>query len=340
MRRPPGLAAVAERAGVSVSLVSRILTGDSGLRVRESTRQRVLRAAADLAYVPHVSGRALRLARAGAIGLVARDVGDPAHAEIIQGARLAVAARGQALLLAGPPEPAAGASALDRLAGEGRVDGLLWLGGFDDDLAARAAAHLPVLLVGDRPRAGVPGIRIADERAAALAVAHLAGLGHRDIGFVGGDAAGDASVRRLAGFTAALRGHGLTVREEWIVSGGWGAADGHAAMGALLAPPGRPSAVVAADVVVCVGALAAARERGVAVPGELSVVAVHDAWFAAHCAPPLTVVRLPLRELGGRAAELIMDGDLDGPAGGHLIDGPPELVRRGSTAAPGPPITG
>ncbi|WP_158578518.1 LacI family DNA-binding transcriptional regulator [Spongiactinospora rosea] len=337
MRRPPGLAAVAERAGVSVSLVSRILTGDPGLRVRETTRQRVLRAAADLAYVPHVSGRALRLAEAGAIGLVVRDVGNPVHAEIIHGARLATAARGQALLLAAAPGPAA----IDRLIGEGRVDGLLWLGcGLDDDLAVRAAAHLPTLLAGDRPRAGVPGVRLADERAVASAVAHLAALGHRDIGFIGGDAAADVSVRRLAGFVAALRERGLPVREEWIATGGWDAADGRAAMDALLARPARPTAVVVADVVMCLGALAAARERGVAVPAELSVVAVHDAWFAAHAAPPLTVVRLPLRDLGGRAAELIMSGDLDGPPGGHLIDGPPELVRRGSTAAPAPPVTG
>ncbi|MCG5214078.1 LacI family DNA-binding transcriptional regulator [Streptosporangium sp. KLBMP 9127] len=337
-RRAPGLSAVAERAGVSVSLVSRILTGDATLRVRDDTRQRVIQAAEELKYVPHVSARALRLAKAGAIGLVVQDVSNPIHAEIIRGAQLATAAHGQVLLLADSPELASNAQAFDRLIGEGRIDGLLWQSSgldFDDELASRAAGHLPTILVNNRPRAGVPGIRLADEEAAALAVEHLIELGHRDIGFVGGRAVTDISVRRLAGFREAMDRHGLPIRPEWIIAQEWDAAAGHAAMTSLLACPRLPTAVFVANVVVAVGALAAAREHGVGVPGDLSMIAVHDAWFVEHGAPPLTTVLLPLRELGRRAVELVLGDDLDGPEGGHLItDPPPRLVVRGSTGRP------
>lgn len=337
-RRAPGLSTVAEQAGVSVSLVSRILNGDPTLRVRDDTRQRVMRVAEELKYVPHVSARALRLAKAGAIGLVVQDVSNPIHAEIIHGAQIATADHGQVLLLADSPEFAANAQAFELLIAEGRIDGLLWHStglDFEDELTSRAAGHLPTMLVNNRPRAGVPGIRLADEEAAAVAVEHLIGLGHRDIGFVGGRESTDISVRRQAGFTEAMRRHGLPVRPEWIVARNWNAAAGYAAMAALLAGSPQPTAVFVANVVVCVGALAAARESGLDVPGDLSVIAVHDAWFGAHSAPPLTTVRLPLRELGRRAVELVLSDDLDGPEGGHLItDPPPELVVRGSTARP------
>ncbi|MFI9595057.1 LacI family DNA-binding transcriptional regulator [Nonomuraea sp. NPDC052265] len=338
MKRRPGLSAVAERAGVSVSLVSRILTGDANLRVREETRQRVLRAAAELKYVPQVSGRALRLARSGAIGLVVQDVSNPIHAEIIRGAQLATAAHGQVLLLADSTELSSRPEAFDRLIGEGRVDGLLWQSsGFasEEELSSRAAKLLPTILVNNRPRAGVQGIRLADEEAAALAVRHLIELGHRDIGFVGGSGATDISIRRFEGFTRTMRAHDLPVRPEWTVFKEWDAAAGHAAMSELLAVPKRPTAVFVANVVVCVGALAAARENGLAVPGDLSLVALHDTWFVEHGAPPLTTVRLPLRDLGRQAAELIIAGDLGGPDDGFLLtEPPPELVVRASTGRP------
>ena len=105
-------------------------------------------------------------------------------------------------------------------------------------------------------------------------------------------------------------------------------------MRVLLAAPDRPSAVFVANVVVCVGALAAAREAGVRVPDDLSIIALHDAWFVAHGAPPLTTVRLPLAAMGTRAVELVLQGT--GAAGEeHLLTEPaPRLLVRGSTAAP------
>jgi len=336
-RKPPGLSAVAEHAGVSTSLVSRVLNGDPTLRVSAATRERVEAAARELKYVPHGAARALRLAKAGALGLVVHDVSNPIHAEVIRGAQAACAAADQVLLLAEAPDLAANPAAFDRLLGDGRIDGLLWQGSgydFDDELPKRASERMPTLLVNSRSREGVPAVRLDDEAAAEVAVQHLIGLGHRDIGYVGGRPGSDLSVRRKAGWANALARHGLAARPEWAVERNWDPEAGHAAMNALLAAPDRPSAVFVANVVICVGALAAAREAGVRVPDELSVIALHDAWFVAHGAPPLTTVRLPLAAMGTRGVELALAGTSH-PSEEHLITEPaPRLLVRGSTAVP------
>jgi len=340
-RRSPGLADVAAQAGVSASLVSRILSKDPTLRVRPETRDRVLEAASRLHYVPHGAARALRLSRAGALGLVVHDVSNPIHAEIIRGAQGAAAEAGQVLLLAEAAMLASNTPAFDQLLGDGRIDALLWHGGghdFDDELSARAAERLPTLLVNSRSRAGVPAIRLADDRAAGMAVDHLVGLGHREVGYVGGRPGSDLTVRRRAGWAETLGRHGLPVRDEWVVERDWDAEAGYAAATQLLSREDRPTSLFVANVVISVGALAAARDLGIRVPDELSVVAVHDVWFAAHDAPPLTTVRLPLQDMGRRAVELLLDGQVSGvgePASEYVLDEPaPLLVTRASTAPP------
>lgn len=335
MTRTANLQAVAERAGVSVSLVSRILSGDDAVRARPETRERVRAAARELGYRPHGAARALRLAKAGALGLVVHDMSNPIHAEIIRGAQAAATARGQVLLLSDAAQLAGNPDAFAQLVGPGRIDGLLWQGSgepYDDELTARAAEHLPTLLVNSRSRAGVPALRLDDERAARLAVRHLVDLGHRDIAYLGGRPGADLTERRHAGYVTELAAHGIPVRPEWTVEREWDAPAGYAGMSELLAMRPLPSAVFVANVVVAVGALAAAREAGVRVPAELSVVAVHDAWFVAHGAPPLTTVRLPLGRLGETAVAMLLDGDESRADGGLVIDTPaPELLVRGST---------
>src|SRR5690606_41492682 len=97
---------------------------------------------------------------------------------------------------------------------------LRWRGagpGSDDELSARAAERLPTLRVNSRSRAGVPAIRLADDRAAAMAVDHLVGLGHREVGYVGGRPGSDLTVRRRAGWAEAPGRHGLPVRADGVV---------------------------------------------------------------------------------------------------------------------------
>lgn len=337
-RRSPGIADVAERANVSTALVSRILSGDKSLRTRESTRERVLSVAQELRYVPYGAARSLRLSQAGAIGLIVHDISNPIHAEIIQGAQAAVAQNEQVLLLAEARELASNASAFDRLLGEGRVDGLLWHGGgevFDNELVVRAAEQLPTLLVNSQSRNGIPAVRLADTEATVIAMNHLLELGHERIAYIGGRPGTDLSERRRAGWSDTLEKNGLRAHEEWMIEQEWDSAAGYDAMNRLLLVSDRPTAALVANVIICVGALAAAQEQNVRVPDDLSMITVHDAWFAAHSSPPLTTMRLPLWKMGKQAAELLLNSsdrkNLRAGAEYVIGDPSPELLSRGST---------
>lgn len=337
-RHAVGLADVAERAGVSPSLVSRILSGAEKLRVREDTRQRVLAAADELRYVPHHLARNLRASRAGALGYVVHDVSNPIYAQIIRGAQKAMNAAGSVLLLV-DAETVTDENALQQLAGGGRVDGLLWqmaAGTEFDSLVRVAARYVPVVLVNSRGESDISGVHLDDAAAASLAIGHLLELGHERIGFVGGLAGSDVSDRRRAAYRSTLMDAGIRPRPGWAVAGGWDPESGHQATTELLSARSAVTAVLVANAVVATGAVNAAAEAGLRVPEDLSIVAVHDLWFAERLTPPLTVVRLPLAEMGKRAVELLLSDQAgDAAVTEEIIEPAPELVVRGSTAPPG-----
>jgi DNA-binding LacI/PurR family transcriptional regulator len=217
-----------------------------------------------------------------------------------------------------------------------RVDGVvLHLSGRSVDAGLRrvAEARLPSVLVNSRARSSSGSVIIDDEAAADLATEHLLSLGHTRVGFVSGVAASDRSRRRLRGVERALHRRALELRPEWVYTGGWDEPAGHEAVGRLLRQRDRPTAVVVANVMAGIGALAACRDHGLSVPRDLSVVAIHDTWFTEHTNPPLTTVKTPLEEMGSAAVELLIEM-LNGGARRTVVvrSPPPELALRSSTA--------
>lgn len=348
--RPAGrlsLAEVAAEAGVSVSLASRILSRDPSLRSKPETQERVRAVADRLGYQPHRGARALRMSRVGAVGLVVHDVTNPIHAEIIRGAQSALTEQGHALLLADAEQLSRNTDAFTEILGPGRMDGLLWHASgesYDQPMITRAAAIMPTLLINSASRIGVPSLHLDDTGAARLAVEHLISLGHRRIAFLGGAPHSDLTTRRQHGYREALQQHGLDIDQQLIVAEAWDAESGGRQMITLLDRSDPPTAVFVANVIVATGALAAARARGVAVPAELSMITLHDAWFAALADPAITVVRLPLHELGRASVAHILQlttrtpsDQPSEPADTTMIDNPaPYLVPRDTT---GPPRT-
>lgn len=331
------LADVAREAGVSVSVASRVLTGDPSLRAREETRLRVRTAAATLAYTPNHSARALRLARSGTIGLLVPDLSSAIAAGIVSGVEAATVRSGLQVLLGRAEWLGEDGAFVGRLLDEGRIDGLLL------QLPDRASSELAEALLGlSAPvvclnrRVSVPGSVVLDDEAAGrVATAHLADLGHTDIGFLGGVPQSWTSPARRRGVEAELVRRGLAVRPEWFTAAGYSTQDGRTGVRELLSRRERPTGVVVANVNAALGALAAARESGFDLPRDLSLVAVHDSDVAELLTPPLTTVRMPLEELGAtglrRLAER-MDGQ---PAvDATVVDPPPQLLVRGSTAPP------
>ncbi len=338
-RRRARIQDVAARAGVSPAVVSRVLNDDPGLTVRPETRAKVTAAVRELGYVPRSAAAALRRDRADALGLVLDRVTNPVFEDLVHGAERAAAEAGCGLLLLDAQEVARTPDLLTRVVRSRRVDGLLVQGGFGPgaDAVASLAAEIPTVVVNAPGTGAASGVMVEDARATRVATDHLLGLGHRTVAFVAG-APGYASDTRRAGYEAALRAAGVEVRPELVLGGGWLPEDGRAAVAAVGSGEEgrRVTAYVAATAVLALGVVSALAERGLRVPEDVSVAAVHDPWFAAYLTPALTTVALPLAELGGRAVHQLLEHLGSGrPADTVVTEPAPHLVVRGSTAPVG-----
>ncbi len=336
------LSDVAARAGVSVSAVSRVLSDAPNTRVSESTRSRIHEAAAELGYRPNFAARALKSARTHVVGLVVPDVTNAIFTELLRGVEDEAYRLGYVVLLAradGLPE---GVDVIGRLIGEGRVDGLIVQIGesmTEADVDRLVEARLPVVFVNSIHPEGIGSVVLDDERGAEIAVDHLVDLGHRRIALINGVASSDTARRRETGFRAAMARADLPVSEGDVTRLGYEPAQGAEAVGLLWAGTRRPTAVVVANVNAAYGVLTEARRLGARVPEDLSVVAIHDAWTAEHSWPPLTTVRMPLRELGETALRALIAHLSSGETEDAVVREPsPRLVIRASTA-PGPQRT-
>lgn len=315
---------VAAVAQVDQSTVSRILSGDDRLSVRDETRERVLDAARRLGYRPNAAARTLRTASAMAIGMVLPSLQNVVYSTIAAGAQERAARSGYLLLVMT-------GDAVASLAG--RVDALLLaIATSERPSLVELRGSVPMLLLNRSEPWGVPSITVDDHAGAALATEHLIGLGHDRIAHVAGPQNVDTARRRLLGFREAMAASGRSVQEGHIVEAEYDEAGGREAAFRLLDLDPMPSAIFVANIMSAIGAISAIRSRGLRVPDDISVVGFHDVPLAGYLDPPLTTVRMPLHELGARAVDQLLAGE--GEPETVSIDTPPELVVRASTAAP------
>jgi DNA-binding LacI/PurR family transcriptional regulator len=333
VRRPVGIVDVARLAQVSPSTVSRALRGAG--RVSPDRRERVLRAAAELSYVPLQAAVRLSSGRGNTVGVVLPVASRWFFCEVVIGAARTLRAAGYDLHLYDVP-PADPAGAPDVSALRGRVDALLLIAsaGTDDGLGRWPELGVPVVTVGGHPQTPAR-VGVDDRTGAATAARHLLELGHRDVHMIAGtvDApfARTASRERQAGFTEALAAAGIGNPAERLVRRPWGVDGGAAAMAELLDGGARPTAVFAESDEMAFGALQVLRRRGLRVPDDVSVAGFDDHEMAA--AMDLTTIAQPVAEQGRAAASMLLDLLGGGPPGGEVLL-PTRLVVRGSTAPP------
>ncbi len=351
-RMPVTLADVARRAGVSLSTASRVING-SARQVTPELEQRVTAAAADLGYTPNAQAQALARSASNVVGLVVHDIADPYFSSIVAGA-MRVADRHGLIVMVGNTfrDPQREVEYVGTLRAH-RVRAIIVVGTRTSSRAmtARLAAELAAFeAAGGRaacvsqPRLPVDTV-VPENRAGARDLArHLTRLGHRRFAVLAGPRAMLTSRERLAGFRDGLAEAGLDLPEDRVAEGAFTRDGGYAAMTELLAGnaglPGQEAGttcVFAVSDVMAVGAMAALRERGIAVPGTLSVAGFDDIATLRDLTPPLTTVRLPLEEMGVRAAELALETERDGGDSGRpprVVRVPGEVVIRESTVTP------
>ncbi len=335
-RKRPTLGDVARLAGVDLSTASRLLRNHTE-NYRPETHDRVLAAAAQLGYRTNPQARALRLGRQYAIAMLVPDLDNFGFTQVLRGAQQVCDERGFILLIAEvAPRPGRADWRPEGL--EARVDGMLVASATANDPKVDewlAGLGLPAVLV-QRGTPEAPASVLFDEEAnAAAMVDYLAGLGHTAIGHVSGSLRTDTGIRRHRGFEDAMARHGLASHPEWHADSPWSAEGGRAAVAQIFSAPGpRPTALAVDSLVLAIGTLSALRELGVVVPGDVSVIAIDEHVVAEHTAPPLTTVRLDQRELGRRAALMLLDRIEGRPGAQVIVPSPAEIVVRESTAPP------
>jgi DNA-binding LacI/PurR family transcriptional regulator len=301
--RRPSLADVASLAGVSRQTVSRVVNGSAA--VRPETRARVATVIQELGYRPDPAARALATGGRESVGIVT--LGRPAaeNAAIRNALRSAASAAGVRTVVAGSEgerradvERAFADLAVERPGVIVVIGSSPW---------SRAAAELvapgtPLVHADD-----APADPAADPQrtAARIATEHLLAAGHSRVGHVAGPACSGTARRRAAGWRDAMRAAGLPVFA--IAEGSWSERTGYEATRRLLSRC-AVTAVLAASDATAVGALHAVRDAGEAAPDGISVVGMGDSGMSAHCAPPLTTVRLDLAALGRSLFDRARDG--------------------------------
>ena len=323
---------IAKLAGVNPSTVSRALSKPGRINVK--TEQRIQAAARELNYRLNPMARALPTGRTSSLGLLLADITNPMFFNVVRGAEWAASLRGYTLLLAESQESAEReAAAAQRLAPS--VDGLVLVTSRLSDDEIRQLAQDQPLVVINRQVDGVPGIVPDIAPGIEHALAHLAELGHKSIGFVSGPENSWMNRARWAALLSQAPSRGMTIVE---IGPGAPTLDGGAAALPRVVASGV-TAVLAYNDLMAIGLMRAAQESGLSVPGELSIIGFDDIFGSDFTSPQLSTVRTPLGLIGERAVRLIMDlidedaGGTPGPAENEPLV--TELVVRGSTGPVG-----
>jgi LacI family transcriptional regulator len=310
---------VAKVAGVSPKTVSRVLNGDAP--VNEKTRQAVRDAIASLDYVPSNAARSMRSQRTRLVGMVTGAISTSSGFEpsglpdifIVQGAQRIIAEHGMTLLIADTGGTSDQAAALMQTFLEHRVEGLLYVAEYHQSVVMpRLARSTPIVLANCFDDAGTPSIVPDDEGGQRELVRGLLQRGHRRIGYLTLPERMTARSLRIAGYQAALGEAGIVFDPALVVTGAlsdkaheydllWDALD------RLLSLPEPPTAICCANDKMAMRVYALLSERGIGIPGNISVVGYDDyRIIAEHLHPPLSSVKLAYEALGARAASRLM----------------------------------
>ena len=305
---------VAERAGVSITTVSRILNGrETGVVIREETRDRIVAVAAELGYKPNLLARALRGSRSSLLGVIVRDISDPFHTQVLRGVNAVARDRGYRLFLGHLDWQPDVAAIYGSMFEQSHADGILVMGdiaGGDATLDNLANHHEHIVGVSDRvgPRR-VPGVYVDNELGTLLALEHLWELGHRSIICVADERTADGPFRARA-YERYMADHGLEDRARVYFTTQPDPEPSYRLGRELFGHfdrPNRPTAVFAASDTIAIGLLQAAFQEKIAVPDQLSIIGFDDIDIARFTIPPLTTISQFGVEMGRIATELLLD---------------------------------
>ncbi|SEH01147.1 LacI family transcriptional regulator [Nonomuraea solani] len=324
---------IADRLGLHVSTVSRVLHAKpgEGLRAASSpTVERVRKLADELGYQRNPHAMSLRTQRSNLIGVLVPRLSDMVLATIYEGVEEAAAEHGLSTFVANTRDIPEEQRARTEMVLARRVDGIIFGdahsdSGFLDEVAARG---VPFVLV-NRQAEGHPSVVCDDYLGGRMVAEHLLELGHEDVAVVAGEPYASTGINRTGGFADRFREAGLPIPAHRIVHSRFDARGGRAGTERVLASGPPPSALFVVNDFGAIGALGALRDHGLRVGVDIAVVGFNDTPLAAELPVPLTTVRSPMHEMGRRGLRKLVRVLEGGRAETELLR--PELVVRASS---------
>ncbi|WP_244900586.1 LacI family DNA-binding transcriptional regulator [Streptomyces nanshensis] len=345
---PPTVETIAERAGVSIASVSRVLNGHGA---RPETVRRVERAAAEVGYVPNAVARSLKGGRTRQLTFAMQDIGNPVYVAMVRQIQTIAKAQGYRLLLHSTDAVAEDELAVVRSLADRTSDGLILcpIRITPEHLEALRTAAQPVVVIGSLPEddAPVDSVRADSVTGAELAVRHLVATGRRRIAFVNGPADTVPGRNRRRGYHRALEVSGLTADPDLVETTEFTVEDGARSVHRLLDRHGDGAdggtggargpgvdAVFCANDQLALGASQALHSRGLRIPEDVAVVGMDDTVLVRAGWPPLTSVDLGSAERGRIAAEMLLEriAGQEPQTPPRVRTVTPELVVRASSA--------
>lgn len=328
---------IAKEAGVSASTVSRILANSAG--VKPEKRQRVMALVDKYHFRPNALAKGLSRSRSKLIGMLCPDARNPFYANMFAACEQAAYEAGYTLLLNntfGVPEKEI--AFMQRMV-EQRVDSLIMCGGVVDwcplpgnflQTLQWCAQQLPVVIVGEVEEVECCQIHLDQEGGMRQAIRHLASLGHKKIAFLHSHPYIRQTIVKKEVYVQTLTELGLPVREEYVVYGGaFNEQDGYQGMNRLLALPEPPTAVVATNDMMCVGALQAINSLGYSVPGDFSLIGFDDVYLTELTQPHLSSIHLDYDSCGNLMIGAAINA-MEGSSARYVLDVPLSLTIRAS----------
>ncbi len=325
----PTIKDVAQKAGVSVATVSRILNGLEGYS--EETKEKVNKAIIEMNYQRNEIARHLKIKRTHTIGVLLPTRGTSFYIELLNGIQDVAHKNKYSVVNCNTGDQWQLTNDYLRVLAERQVDGMIICSlpaglGYDKTIYDTSIPSVLVSTVSDHFQ--IPYIKVDDFRASYAATLHLIQNGHRQIAFLGGDKDDRiAGKPRLQGYLEALREYQIPVKESLIKHTHFSFKDGVLGMKQLLNEKETFTAIFAACDDIAVGALSVAYHEGIKVPDELSIIGYDNTNAAEMCYPPLTTVAQPLYQMGERAVELLIQSIETGKKGESIIM-PYEIIER------------
>jgi len=333
---------IARAAGVSHSTVSRALRDSTLISV--NVRERIQRLANEMGYTPNAIAQSLQTRQTSTIGLVVTSIADPFWGDVMKGVEEVARASVFGVFLSASHNDPDQEMAIIETFHRRRVDGILVAASRITSNYQKRLIHIqvPTVLINSQTESEarlLHWVSVDDRKGAQLAVEHLLQLGHRAIGYLGISSRPRSNQQRLLGYQNTLAAAGVQYRDEWavITPGDEASHEEDVAAGQTSLPrllDAGVTAIFCYNDMTALGVLLACRERGIAVPGAMSVIGFDDIRMASYATPPLTTVQQPKVLLGRLATQVMLELLHNRPGRNHLL--PPTLIQRASTA----PLTG